>query len=108
VEHEAPGFKSSGHFWIEDGEVTLFNDPSCLTFEGVYEWDVADGVLSLDAVTDECPFTKLRQRFLMAKDWQASDGSAAGAAAECYPPSEEAAITGHWPIPEGCDTPNES
>jgi hypothetical protein len=104
---QAPKFKSSGHFWLEGQQLRFVNDPSCVTFEGVYGWEVADGVLSLEAVEDECPFTQLRQRYLMAKDWQVVEGGAAGAA-ECYPPSEEAAITGHWPIPEGCDASNQS
>ena len=109
VEHEPPGFRSSGHFWVEDdNRIRLFNDPSCSTFEGVYEWEVADGVLRLHAVEDECPFTQLRQRFLMAKDWQLVQGGTDDAAAGCDPPSEEAAVTGHWPIPKGCEVTNES
>ncbi|HZA39173.1 MAG TPA: hypothetical protein VFA00_00955 [Actinomycetota bacterium] len=107
VQHGPPGFKMSGHFWVEGGQIRLFNDPSCLTMEGVYEWEVAGGVLSLEAVEDECPFTRLRQRFLMAKDWEVTEGDTADAnadaSAECDPPSEEAAITGHWPVPEGCE-----
>ena len=108
VNHEPPGFKSSGHYWLEDGQLQLFNDPSCVTFEGVYEWEIAGGVLSLTAIDDQCPFTKLRQRYLMAKDWQVVQGGTADAPAECEPPSEEAAVTGHWPIPKGCEAAGKS
>jgi hypothetical protein len=103
VEQEPPGFRSSGHFWIDGGRIVLINDPSCTRFEGTYRWSVREGVLSLQAVDDECPFTRLRQRYLMARDWRVDDGAEGAAAAECSPPSEEAAVTGHWPIPPECE-----
>jgi len=104
VEHEPPGFRSSGHFRIDGGQLELFNDANCIEFEGIYEWDVSSEVLTLDAVEDECPFTRLRQRFLMIEEWRTAEAGTAGIAPECIPPSEEAAVTGHWPIPEECDS----
>jgi hypothetical protein len=108
IEHEPPGFRSSGHYRLEGARLTLFNDANCVEFEGVYEWAVEDDTLRLEAVDDECPFTQLRQRFLLAKDWQLEPGGSAEAALRCDPPSEEAAVTGHWPVPKECESANES
>jgi hypothetical protein len=108
VAHEAPGFTSSGHFWQEGSQIRLFNDASCTQFEGLYEWTVTDDMLHLEAIDDECPFTQLRQRYLMAKDWSVAPSGDAAAGPDCDPPSEEAAVTGHWPIPKECATANES
>jgi hypothetical protein len=69
VSHHPPGFRSKGHFTESDHQVVLFNDANCIGFEGIYNWRIENGRLYLDAVEDECPFTNLRQRFLMAKAW---------------------------------------
>jgi hypothetical protein len=74
VTHYPPGFKSSGHFIVSEGQIVLLNDANCLGFEGIYDWRLEDGVLFLDAVEDECPYTRLRQRFMMAKPWTVSKG----------------------------------
>ena len=102
VSDDPPGYSSSGHFWVEGDRLRLFNDANCVTFEGIYEWSVSDGALRLEVVEDECPFTKLRQRYLMALDWNVAGSGVAGVPADCYPPGEEAAVTGHWPIPAQC------
>ena len=102
MEHDPPGSRSSGHFWVEENRLRLVNDANCIGMEGLYEWNLSGGRLRLEAVEDECPFTRLRQRFLMAKDWRATEAGTADLAPECQPPTEEAAVTGHWAIPEGC------
>jgi hypothetical protein len=103
VTHEPPGFRSSGHFTLDGDRLVLFNDPSCIDFEGTYEWRVEGGTLELRAIEDECPFTQLRQRFLMARDWRLEGAAESAVSPECVPPSEEAAVTGHWPIPPECE-----
>ena len=102
LEHDPPGSGGSGHFWVEENRLRLVNDANCVGMEGLYEWNLSGGHLRLEAVDDECPYTRLRQRFLMATEWRAKDDGTAGLAPECQPPTEEAAVTGHWPIPEGC------
>lgn len=69
VNHHPPGFRSSGHFTESGNEILLYNDANCVGFEGTYRWTVTNGELLLEAIEDECPYTKLRQRFMMAKDW---------------------------------------
>lgn len=100
LEHDPPGFRSSGHFWVEGDRLRLFNDPNCVKFEGIYEWNLSGEVLRLEAVEDDCPFAKLRQRNLMATEWD--EAGTATVSPECYPPNEEAGVSGHWPIPKGC------
>jgi hypothetical protein len=70
VNHYPPGFRSSGHFTEADDEILLYNDANCVTFEGTYRWSIENDELHLEAIEDECPFTQLRQRFFMAKDWK--------------------------------------
>jgi hypothetical protein len=74
VTHQPPGFRSSGHFVLSDNQILLYNDANCVGFEGTYRWEIANGELRLEAIEDECPFTRLRQRFLMAKDWNVAFG----------------------------------
>lgn len=106
IEHDPPGFTSSGHFWVEGPRLRLFNDANCTDLEGVYEWNLSGELLRLEAIEDECSFTRLRQRYLTATDWQVARAGTAMVPPECYPPSEEAAVTGHWAIPEECSRAN--
>lgn len=69
ISHLPPGFRSSGHFTESDNRLLLYNDANCIGLEGTYRWAIEEGVLQLQVIDDECPFTKLRQRFLMAKTW---------------------------------------
>ena len=74
VTHEAPGkpdssqFASRGHFTIEGDRIVLFNDANCPAMRGVYEWRL-NRVLLLKAIEDECPYSRLRQRFLELTAW---------------------------------------
>lgn len=67
-----PGFAVSAHYRIEGDRVEIFNDGNCIGMTGIYEWSLEDGALVLDAVRDECPFVKLRQKYLTAAPWQAA------------------------------------
>jgi hypothetical protein len=69
VNHEPPGFRGSGHFTESNHQIVLFNDANCIGMEGTYSWEIENGHLLFQAIEDECPYTRLRQRFFMAKPW---------------------------------------
>ncbi|MFN2488771.1 MAG: hypothetical protein ABR529_03330 [Actinomycetota bacterium] len=98
--HPQDGYRNSGHADVSNGRVTLFNDPSCTSMEGVYRWSVESDVLTFDPVRDPCPYTGLRRRYLTALPWTRSRG---GIDARCVPPDVEAAISGHWAMREVCE-----
>jgi hypothetical protein len=77
---------------VEDPDkLLLFNDPNCTDVMGVYRWEKTEEGLRLEVVDDTCSY-RLRAANLTSLPWLS-----------CAPPSEEAAITDHWPKPEGCD-----
>jgi hypothetical protein len=76
---------------VEANRVQFFNDPCCLDDIGTYHWALANGRLRLTAVEDKCAIG-LRAKNLMQLPWLS-----------CRPPSMEAAVTGHWTKPAGCD-----
>lgn len=69
VRHDATTWESAGHYLVEGGRVTFFNDPNCPTVRGVYRWREAGGALSLATVDDDCAFDGLRERYLTATAW---------------------------------------
>jgi hypothetical protein len=71
--------------------MVLANDPCCIEDIGVYAWRLEKGRLIFETVDDPCAI-RLRAMNLAQQPWLA-----------CRPPNIEAAITGHWPKPEGCD-----
>ncbi len=91
VYHDGTGWATLGSFTVQGDRIEFFNDPHCIWDVGIYTWKLEGGSLSLEAVTDGCGFD-LRRRNLTTYPW-----------ASCRPPSTEAAITGHWPAPSGCD-----
>lgn len=77
---------------VEDPDkLLLFNDPNCTGIVGVYRWLKTKEGLLLEAVDDTCSY-RLRAANLSSLPWLS-----------CTPPNEEAAVTDHWPKPEGCD-----
>jgi hypothetical protein len=96
VHHEFTDWVTIGSFTVSEdtvsgGRIEFFNDPHCFQDTGVYAWKQEDGKLTLEVVEDDCG-VYLRQQNLVALPW-----------ASCQPPSEEAAITNHWPVPPGCE-----
>jgi hypothetical protein len=69
----------------------IFNDPAYFDMVGVYAWQWEKGQLSYSLIEDACHVDRRASRFA-SMPWQA-----------CQPPSSEAAITSHWPVPPGCE-----
>jgi hypothetical protein len=90
VYHELTGWVTLGSFTVSGDRIEFFNDPHCFQDTGIYTWELEEGKLTLTAVKDSCG-VYLRVQNLEALPWES-----------CQPPSTEAAITSHWPIPAGC------
>lgn len=88
--HVNSGWKSIGSFMVDENRLTLFNDPVCHELIGVYTWIREEHQLILTVIEDECKI-RLRAKNLTKQPWLS-----------CTPPNTEAAITGHWPVPPGC------
>jgi hypothetical protein len=91
IYHPGTGWKSLGSFAVSGDEVLFFNDPNCINVVGRYTWDLTDGQLTLSVVDDPCAI-QLRAKQLTRQPWLS-----------CRPPNQEAAVTGHWEMPEGCE-----
>jgi hypothetical protein len=91
IYHPITQWKSLGSFTVSGDTLQLFNDPNCAELTGQYTWALEDGVLTLTEVDDACAI-RLRAKNLTFQPWES-----------CQPPNQEAAITGHWPVPEGCE-----
>lgn len=91
IRHVITNWKSIGSFTVLDDKITLFNDPNCPDVIGVYNWRIEAGQLILQVIDDSCAI-KLRALNLTQQPWQS-----------CQPPNLEAAISGHWLIPIGCE-----
>ena len=100
IYHEERGWSSLGSFLVTQDRISkvedpykllLFNDPYCPDIVGVYRWERTEDGLRLEAVDDTCSY-RLRAANLTSFPWLS-----------CEPPNEEAAITDHWPKPDGCD-----
>jgi hypothetical protein len=90
VHHEFTDWVTLGSFSVSGDQIEFFNDPHCFQDTGTYTWKLEDGKLILTVVEDNCG-VYLRKQNLVALPWES-----------CQPPSEEAAITDHWPISPGC------
>jgi len=89
--HLASGWKSIATAIAAGDRLLLANDPVCIDDIGLYRWRLDEGRLVLEVIDDPCAI-RLRAVNLGGQDWR-----------PCRPPSVEAAVTGHWPEPEGCD-----
>jgi len=88
----ATGWRSMGSYTVAGDRIAFFNDPVCPEFVGTYTWKLAEGKLTFQVIEDRCSASILRAMNLTNLPWLS-----------CQPPSTEAAITGHWPKPPGCD-----
>jgi hypothetical protein len=100
VSHEGTGFQGVGSFTVSDDQLLLFNDPNCHLDVARYRWRLAGTSLTLEPLEDTCGFG-LRSTNLAHGSWERQDQGLK--ADPCQPPSMEAAITGHWPMPPGCN-----
>jgi len=99
IYHADTGWKGIGTFLvttdflaeIPTGQLVLANDPVCQEVIGVYRWKLEQGKLFLSVIEDPCAI-RLRALNLTHLAWLA-----------CQPPGQEAAISGHWPVPVGCE-----
>jgi hypothetical protein len=89
--HPFTGWRSLGSFTVSDERFVIFNDPGCFDIVGVYTWRLEKGQLSFSLIGDPCHVGRRATSFTNTP-WQA-----------CQPPSSEAAITNHWPVPPGCE-----
>lgn len=101
VSHEGTGFHGIGSFTVSDHRLILFNDPNCHLETGTYTWEMDGRSLVLKTDDDTCGFG-LRAKNLSAGTWVKQSGEEGALIDRCQPPSREAAISGHWPTPEGC------
>ncbi len=89
--HRVTGWKDIGSFYVSGDRLILANDPVCHETIGVYRWKLEDGRLTLKEIDDPCAI-HLRAMNLTNLSWLS-----------CQPPSAEAAVSDHWPKPQGCD-----
>jgi hypothetical protein len=89
--HPESRWKSIGTYIVAGNRLLLANDPTCIEGLGHYSWKHNDGQLILEAIDDPCAI-RLRAMNLTQLPW-----------VPCHPPTPEAAVTGHWPKPEGCE-----
>ena len=85
------GWRSISSYAVDGDQLQLYNDPHCIDTVGAYHWRRHDGQLVLELIEDPCAI-HMRARNLTKQPWK-----------YCQPPNEEAAITGHWPVPAGCE-----
>jgi hypothetical protein len=97
VFHVEPRFRAFGHYTVEGDRLLLFNDAECTHQRGEYRWSLQDGRLQLAVVNDPCAYGR-RAGDLTDQPWRAIGETGL----DCQPPDEEAAVTGHWPVPSGC------
>ena len=101
VAHDGTNFHGIGSFTVSDDKLTLFNDPNCHLEIGTYRWELDGRSLILKEDDDTCGFG-LRAKNLGAGAWVKQGDEEGNAIDHCQPPSLEAAISGHWPTPQGC------
>jgi hypothetical protein len=89
--HEDTSWRTIGSFFIAGDRMVLANDPVCHDMIGMYQWKLEGDKLTLRLIDDGCAI-RLRAANLTLGPWFS-----------CRPPNHEAAITEHWPKPDGCD-----
>jgi hypothetical protein len=89
--HPESGWKSIATAIVTADRLVLANDPCCIEDIGVYAWRLEKGRLTFEVVDDPCAI-RLRAMNLTQQPWMS-----------CRPPNIEAAVTEHWPKPDGCD-----
>jgi hypothetical protein len=91
VYHPRTRWRTLGSYTVEGSEVTVFNDPQCHLAVGTFAWQRNVAGLHFALVDDNCELGTRAKNFT-AQPWQ-----------NCQPPAAEAATSGHWAAPEGCD-----
>jgi len=68
VFYQITNWKSIASFTVEGNRLKIFNDPFCPQEVGEYEWGLANGNLTLNAINDGCAFD-LRRENLIKQTW---------------------------------------
>jgi hypothetical protein len=104
-------FTGSGRVARDGEHLLVTDDGACPDAVGRYAVELGEvdrtGLLpqhraqtmTLTAVEDPCPS---RASALGSSTWTLRASGRDGVYGICDPPNEEAAITGHWPVPSGC------
>jgi hypothetical protein len=107
-------YRGGGRLAVRGSEVILSADPACPTVSGRYAAALGETerygllpqfraqTLELSVIDDPCA-DGARARALTGVPWVLRTSARSGSYGVCDPPNEEAAITGHWPIPTGCE-----
>ncbi len=90
IHSKVTGWRSLGSYTVTEDRLTLFNDGYCGNEVGTYTWRIDQRQLILKEIKDDCSF-RLRAKNLTFMPWSS-----------CQPPNIEAAISDHYPIPDGC------
>jgi hypothetical protein len=91
VYHPRTGWRTLGSYTVSDDQITLFNDPQCHLAVGHFTWLRDEKGLHFALADDECELGTRAKNFT-AQTWES-----------CLPPNPEAAVTGHWSAPQGCN-----
>ena len=89
--HPESEWRSIGSYIVAGDRLLFANDPNCIDGLGLYAWRLEQDRLELRVLDDPCAIG-LRAANLCQMPWRS-----------CRPPNAEAAVTGHWPKPEGCE-----
>jgi hypothetical protein len=68
IYYEVTNWKSIASFTVQGDRLKLFNDPFCPQEVGEYLWEIENGFLILNPVTDGCAFD-LRRENLIKQAW---------------------------------------
>ncbi len=91
VYHPRTGWRTLGSYTVDGDEITFFNDPQCHLAVGRFSWARDARTLQLALVADDCELGTRAKNFT-SQPWLS-----------CQPPNHEAAVTGHWHVPAGCE-----
>lgn len=91
VYHPRTGWRTLGSYTVDDDEITFFNDPQCHLAIGRFRWALDARALHMALVADDCELGTRAKNFTN-QAWLS-----------CQPPNAEAAVTGHWSSPAGCE-----
>jgi hypothetical protein len=91
VIHPRTGWRTLGSYAVDGDRIVFFNDPQCHLAVGHFRWALDKDGLRFTLIADDCELGTRAKNFT-SQPWSA-----------CQPPNHEAAVTGHWQAPEGCE-----
>jgi hypothetical protein len=91
VYHPGTGWRTLGSYRVDGDQIAFFNDPQCHLAVGRFGWSLNARQLQFTPVEDNCELGTRAKNFTK-QPWLS-----------CQPPNREAAVTGHWSAPAGCE-----